>query len=542
MIAHGFVLAQSDSTDAQGEVLSGQIVIEKQKNIILPQADKIYRKAQAVPEDNQPIAIPFQVQEPSLAWPDYKTDIPFQMNNDSYPVESYQNYIKAGYGNYGSPLVAAGLFRAFGDFDTRALLFFEHFSSGPVHADQSGNTLGNIKLSSNYHKEGLLVSPTVSYQNFRYHFYGNTNRENTGFTVSNAEEVSLHDFAFTTNIGIEKENVSYGIEPIIHYTNQISLEEEGINKEMAVGVNGNFLYKLDENFSTGFELEGKTSKYSGGLKTERSLLNLNPWITYQIDNWTLTGGFNLSSGIVAKKTKTGLYPELKASYQISDKWTSHAFLSGGQSWNGLKELLDQNQWMDDSLVMVNTINNYQVGGGITGYPTDNLRFKASVVHSNSDGIPFHVPSASDSAKYTLTYDTDAVNTTTFSVDASYMPTTTSTYGLKLTLNGYSLSSLDKPWHKPSYILKASTSHNLNEKVILSAYFTSMGGMKAPTQSDFGYADLPAFLDIGITSKYLINPRTSVFIHVNNLLNDEYERYLGYPTRGLTFKIGARYRF
>ena len=123
-----------------------------------------------------------------------------------------------------------------------------------------------------------------------------------------------------------------------------------------------------------------------------------------------------------------------------------------------------------------------------------------------------------------------------------MPTATSTYGASLELNGYSVESLDKPWHQPTFIFKAYTSHNIKEKLILSAYLTSIGGIRAPAQVDFGYVKLPAFTDVGIGAKYLITQRASAFIDVNNLLNNEYERYLGYPIRGLAFKIGGQYRF
>ena len=70
----------------------------------------------------------------------------------------------------------------------------------------------------------------------------------------------------------------------------------------------------------------------------------------------------------------------------------------------------------------------------------------------------------------------------------------------------------------------------------------MGGVKAPADVGFGIRNLNSFMDANVELKYLITNRASAFIEVNNLFNSEYERYIGYPVRGLTFKLGGKYRF
>ncbi|MEP0272413.1 TonB-dependent receptor [Ekhidna sp.] len=533
--------AQTDSTKT-GEIISGEVVIEKNKEILLPKADKIFLRS--VPKSflNQPLNLTFDVKEPSFEWPDYKSDVPFQSIEETYPKAQYQNYIKAGYGNFSSPLLEVGFFKMFGDFDTKARLFYESFKSGPVNGDNSGSSDGGIQLSSTYKSKTIAITPLLSFRSRTYRFYGNSDRVNTGFDSTRSPKVLLNNLAFSIGLKGGNEDISYSIKPHFSFINEDESDSPLFNEESTIGVNGMFNYGIDDSFTTGFDLEGLSSSYDGGISYSRSLINVNPWVKYKKDNLLIKAGFILSSGKVADDSKTGFYPDVRVDYDLSDKWLIYGILSGGQTWNGLQELLNENEFLDDSLAISHVEYTYKFGGGIKGSPIKNLLFDASLISSSTKGLPFFVPSINDSSRYNLAYDTEPVNIISLKSSVSYMPTATSMYGASLEINGYSVKTLDRPWNRPTYIFKAHTSHNIKERIIVSAYLSSMGGIRSPANVNFGYVNLSAFVDVGLGAKYLITERASAFIDVNNLLNNEYERYLGYPTRGLAFKIGGQYRF
>lgn len=534
--------AQTDSTTTQGEIISGEVVIEKDNKIVLPQADKIYVRSTTITFDNQPIDINFQVKEPLFEWPDYKSDVPFQSLDEVYPIESYQNYIKAGYGNFNSPLLEAGLFRTFGQWDTQAKLDYESFKSGPVNDNNSGNAQGGIELSGTYKKESFSLTPSISFRNSQYSFYGNADRINSAFPDGNLFDASLNKFFVDLALEGGGDDIKYSVQPLVSNVSQNISPENGINKETTIGLLGSLGYKIDEKLTTGFKIEARSASYDGGIQIDRSLININPWVIHRKDNLTIAAGFMISSGKVADESKTSFYPHARLDYDLTDQWSIYGLISGGQEWNGLNLLINENQFLDDSLAIVPTEFNSQFGGGIKGSPVKNVLLEANLVYSSVEGMPFFVPSSMDSSRYTFEYDSGSVGVVTLNSSLSFMPNASSTYGVSLELNGYSMESLDRPWHKPAYIFKAFTSHNIQEKLIVSAYLTSMGGIRGPANVDFGYVKLPSFVDIGVGAKYLITQRASAFISVNNLLNNEYERYLGYPTRGITFKIGGQYRF
>lgn len=534
------VSAQNDSTQTQGEIVAGEVVIEKDKQIILPKADKIFTRSALRSFSNDSIRLQFQPVEPSLVWPAYSTDVPPVMVAEPYPTEPFQNYVKLGYGNFNAPLFEAGIFQNIGAFETHAKLYYESFETGPVNKENSGSSVGGIILSAQYKAGAVSFRPELNYRRRGYRFYGNSNRVNEGFK-SEADEVGEDNVDFSVQIARTNEELNYVLKPFISSISQ-QVESNSHNRETVLGLNGMMDFKINETFKTGLTVKGNTANYDGGISYRRSLLNVNPWLKVGGEEYTLKAGFNVSSGMVDQSSKTGFYPDLHGEYFLTDKWTVHAFVTGGIQWNGLNMLLDQNAFLDDSLFIAHQDNRFQIGGGVTGHPIKNMELTIELSNSTVEGLPIFTPSAADSSRYVLSYDTENINILSLKSSLSFIPTATSTYGASLTLNNYSTESLDRAWHLPNVEFIAFTSHNIEEKLILSAYVTSLGGLRGPANVDFGYVNLPVFIDLGLGAKYLISQRASLFVDVNNLLNDEYERYLGYPTRGLAFKIGGQYRF
>ncbi|MEP0985166.1 hypothetical protein [Ekhidna sp.] len=533
---------QSDTTKTQGEVLSGEIVIEKDKKITLPQADKIYLRSNPMTLSNGPLNQTFKAFEPSMVWPEYKSDVPFQKFNEQYPISEYQNYVRFGYGNYKSWLLESGIFHSFGAWKTGASINYETFKTGPVNDENSGNSAGSIQISSNYHANSLTINTQIEFKRSRFNYYGNTDRINTGFNPNAVDDGVINEFKVGIGASFDKNDLKWTFKPSFSQLNHAIDPSNEQNKETSIAVISGLNYLLKDELSAGLGIDFYSGKYDGGITYSRSLLNLKPWISYELNNLNVKAGFTISTNSVGSNTQTGFYPNVNADLSLSENWTLFGVLSGGQKWNSLGNILEGNEFLDDSLAILNIETNFSFGGGIKGKPLSTVLLESSITYSSLNGLPFFTPSPGDSTKYTLSYDTDNINLTKLKASASYMPGTTSLYRASIELNAYSVESLDRAWHQPTFVFKAFTSHNIQEKLILSSHLTSMGGIRAPANVDFGYVNLKAFIDMGVGVKYLISQRASAFIDVNNLLNNEYERYLGYPTRGLAFKIGAQYRF
>ncbi|GAB4229138.1 MAG: hypothetical protein Tsb0034_00690 [Ekhidna sp.] len=536
------LMGQADSTSTGGQIVTGEVVIEKNKEILLPKADKYYKKAELKTFNSQPTNPEFTIPEPALEWPPYKTEVPFTTVESVYPLADYQNYARLGYGNFNSLLAEVGLFHRFDEWQTGAKVFFEHFGKGPINDENSASTNFNLNLFGRRKWEAVSLKPYLKYSLDRFNFYGNTNRINTGYTDEQVDPAALG----ALNIGVRLENqsgeVKYHIKPWLQHTSHTIRSGRSINTETVFNGEASVTYRIDKALNTGLNVEAHAGQYKGGFSYNRSLFTLNPWVGYKGNHYKLKGGFIVATSESNNESKTGFYPDLHGELTLAPDWSVYGSFTGGVSWNGLNDVLQQNNFMDDSLALLNTETTSQIEGGVKGSPLKNMILKGGISLTNLKNLPIYVPSASDSSRYSLTYDAGTITRFTIFTDVSFSPTNVSTYGASLNIHNYSTDTLDRPWHLPNYEFAFYTVHNINSKLIASANLIAMGGMKAPANIDFGIAALDPIFDLSLSLKYLFNKRTSAFVDINNLIGNEYERYLGYPIRGLGFKVGAEYRF
>lgn len=534
--------AQKDSTAVQGEIVTSEVVIEKNKEIVLPVVEKLYQRAGLRSFETDPLKIPLTVFEPAMIWPAYKTDVPVKSFNQSYSSSMYPNYLKLGYGNFGSPMLDLGMFHTVREVDLKSNVFYERFNAGPVNGSNSGSAQGSVDFSASYQKNRIQLLPYLSFKNQQYRFYGNTNIDNVPFRMDANTRVSWNHLNTGLQFKATAGDLILEVSPMVSFAAQNIRNAGSLNQETMLGAKGSLLIIIDEVFSAGFDLGAQTASYTGGLDYTRSLLTINPSFKYSKDQLLIKAGFLLASSKTSGESTSGFYPDITAEWSFTDQWSVYGLVAGGVTWNGLNELLSQNEFLDDSLRIVNSELNSEFGAGITGSPVKNLTIDVGVRFGTLNDLPLFTPSSSDSSRFTVSYDDESIQRITFSTNLSYSPTNTSTYGASLQVNGYSTSVLDRAWHLPTFVFEAYTSHNISEKLLVSATVLTMGGIQAPANVDFGISDLDSFIVLGLGFNYLLSERGSAFIEVNNLLNKEYQRYIGYPVRGLTFKIGGQYRF
>ena len=55
-------------------------------------------------------------------------------------------------------------------------------------------------------------------------------------------------------------------------------------------------------------------------------------------------------------------------------------------------------------------------------------------------------------------------------------------------------------------------------------------------------DMKDISELNLNASYALLKKLSIWGEVNNILNQKYEIYQGYPTQGIRFMVGASYRF
>lgn len=113
-----------------------------------------------------------------------------------------------------------------------------------------------------------------------------------------------------------------------------------------------------------------------------------------------------------------------------------------------------------------------------------------------------------------------------------------------TARDFALNSGELAWYRPYFEAQLESSYTYREKIGLGLNLNYVGARHAFTQAD--NFDLPGMLkpyvDLGLKIDYHYNSRIGAFINLSNLLNSNYDIYLGYRAQGINALFGFTYRF
>lgn len=119
-------------------------------------------------------------------------------------------------------------------------------------------------------------------------------------------------------------------------------------------------------------------------------------------------------------------------------------------------------------------------------------------------------------------------------------------GLRGRMQQFSMSELAEPYHLPSFTAGLSADYTFREKLKIGTELNFVGSRPAFSNELVSLpavdAELPAYVDWDLEFEYLYNSRLSAFIKANNLLNQQYDLYLGYKAQSINFLLGFAYRF
>src|SRR5688572_10627140 len=159
--------------DTDGEIEDVEVVIEKERQIELPGADRNFEKIP--PRASEPIKPPitydfrsFNFQAPQLN-PQIR---PLKLKQEN-KSNVYGGFLRVGYGNYVSPLLEAY-------YNTRrdknklvgAHAYLTSSDKGPVDGRNSGSGSSGISVFGRSFTKGISLSGNAGFENRTTHFYG----------------------------------------------------------------------------------------------------------------------------------------------------------------------------------------------------------------------------------------------------------------------------------------------------------------------------------------------------------------------------------
>jgi hypothetical protein len=463
--------------------------------------------------------------------------------------ELKNNFAKLALGNLGTTLAQLNI--ATGqDEALQAGFNFNHLGmSGKLNEQKiSKQSFGGYGRSIG---DAVILEGKLSYDRTGTYFYGqdpqssftNPNPENQKFNYFEAEGVVLN-----RNDADEETNFDYAAK-----INASMFNNAFEAKETSVIISGGLGKDLNKFHLGANAVVDITTSKDLAYSFNNNLFKVNPYIQFKTDRFRLTGGINYVNEFGANQ-RINIFPSASLDFMLIKNYlTIFGNLGGDVEKTLLKNLTDQNPYLNQNVNLRNTVNKIDFGGGIRGTVAPNVGYKAMVSYKTVSDLSYFVNNINKKQKFDVAYF--AGNTNIIGFDGELNINFSEDFNLdsKIQIKQYDNNTEQFPWLRPGIVLTTTASFKIVDKVKLSGDLLFQGETKAkildldlkvpPTPSiNMSIKTIKAFADISIGADYQYNKQISAFFRVNNVLGNEYEKLPYYPNYGINILGGLRYGF
>jgi hypothetical protein len=550
IVRHSFVIGlvvivatslQAQEKWGEGEIEKVEIEIVKERQIILPKANRNFEKVPPRPVEPIKPQITYDFRNLSFSTPDFNPAIrPLRLKQEEIS-KIYGNYLSAGIGNYSSPFLDAYITtkrdktKFFG-----AKLFHQSYGQGPVDDKNSASGNTEVRLFGKSFGRQASLGGFMNYEGIGTHFYGYTPG---------------------TDINRDLIKQSYSI---------VSLGgdiENSATSAFNYKLNGSFSY-LDDHYkakesevNVGFESDYEISK-SGKIligsqyfliSRKDALVEAKPrhifkvnggYQFFPIDDLSLTVGANVvfENDTIGKDKSVHIYPDFRASYPLSQSVEVYAGLLGDIDKLSLHTIAHENAWVNANIGIFNTNRTVEFLGGIKGKFGGKVSFGTGFSLANLKDFYYYQNDTTDRSKFITVFDEGNTQRTNLFAELGFSHAQSARMVLRGDLYGYSTDQIPVAWHRPRYRVSFNSSYNLYSKLLFNVDMIVQGGAKAYNVDNKTTVELDAAVDLNVKASYFLSKQFSLFLKGNNLLSNEYQLYLNYPVRGIQVMGGLTWVF
>ena len=323
--------------------------------------------------------------------------------------------------------------------------------------------------------------------------------------------------------------------------------------EQTVHANIIFDY-LSSSFEQNFEGTAKISN-------QWMLMGVNPTYHFSTHDLAIKLGTSLIYAMAENSDDSSfkIYPDVEVSYRLLDEYAIlHAGVRGMMQQNTYRELSKTNPFVSPTLTIVPTDVAYDVFLGIKGKIDSDLFYGVKASYKQYNNMPLFTTNnfATGTSSSTLGYQYnnsfkvvyDKVSAFGFSASLSGNVERTFYFTLDGAVNTYSTDLQAEAWNLPTLNMSLYTDVKVMDNLFVGADMFFVGSrkdMNHPLTTGIATAEiqtLDAFFDLNLHTDYTINNKWSVFVKANNLLSNNYDKWINYPVQGLQVLGGASYRF
>jgi len=457
---------------------------------------------------------------------------PLALQIDSTGDARKSNYVKLGYGNFNTPFAEAGL--SLGDGKkTNFNLFADHLShKGPLRAQRFSTT--GFRAHLNTLVDQVEVYGKLGYQKQVYHLYG------PDPALINTKEDSLRKPYQSYNIRVgarnayvNKYNISYNPDLNITVFNDGRASESNATLDIPVEV------RVSNHFNFGIRANASltTFKPTGYDSYINNLFFLNPSLIAKYDKFRAKIGIRPTWD----KGSVNVLPDVLVDFHIKQKEViAVAGWTGYVQKNNYEYLVSINPWINQPLTQFNTRIS-EIYAGLKGTVAEKLNYRVQIGYSEYKNMPLFVNNLQPALFYIRKEDKmQAIHN---QAELGIVVQDQLTAAIKLDWYNYFNQSTElQAWHMPPIQLNGSVKWRPSDKFLIhSDLFAWQGPLYL--KDNAGTQDrLKAVFDLNAGAEFTVAKNVGVWLQVNNIFNNSYQRWNNYQQLGFQFLGGIKLTF
>ncbi len=481
-------------------------------------------------------------------------------------VKLYDNYASLGVGTYTSILGEVYLNHELSNSENVGGYFSHHSSQGGIEDLLLDDDFSTTHLNAHYSQKLRDFSWKVDggFDLMTYNWYG---LPQNFFGQAEADMIdpshTFNSFYLGGKINFEDAIINDGSVRFRRFgDNQDSGENRFVAKAgFDIPVQGEaiktklYVDYIGGSFDTDYE-------NLGDINYGNVTVGLSP--SYQLTQDDLTVNLGLSlvylNDTELSDNKFFIYPNIEASYRLVDEiLIAYGGITGELQQNSYYDFATENPFVSPTLTIAPTDQRYNGFIGLKGRLSNNVSYNIkgnyyaeenkALFRANNiiDEQPLLVEDFLFGNSFVVVYD----DITTFSVagELNIDVNRNFTLGFKGEYFTYDTDEQAEAWNLPDVTGSIFMDLQISEQWYAGASANYVGERK-DQQGVAGINNpappttytLDSYFDANAHLGYKINDQLSVFAKANNILNQDYQRYLNFPVQGIQFLAGATYQF
>ena len=452
------------------------------------------------------------------------------------------NYAKAGLGNLNTGLGEA-YFNTGADEALQAGVYVKHLNqSGDLKQQKFSRQQAGVFGKSI--QDHITLNGELDYDRYNTYFYGfneatptaNPNPKNQRFGIISLKGELLKNFQDSSASDFAVKADSYMLR------NRFDARENAI-------AFSTFYNKVWNDFNIG--LNGSvdiTATKDAAMHFYNNILRANPYMKFQGKNYRVSLGVNLVQEMGSRR-RTNLFPSVTAEFPVVP---GYATIFGGYTGDVLKSTLrgftTENPYLTSNVPIENALEKSNLYGGIKGNAGAGFGFKAMLYIKTIENMPLFTNSKSTFEAFDIIYDKGNSKTVGLEGEISVRASETLNLTGGVVMNSYNMATQAQAWYKPEFRLYSNAHLSFNEKlrfdaeVVLNGSSTGLAYSFATPVPQQQTVAINSYVDLSAGAEYQFKEKLGIFLRVNNLFGNQYQRYLYYPNLGLNILGGLNYSF